>query len=301
MKQIDKLEEIKESFSLVIGNFDGVHVGHQEILKKFTSESSKSNLKTCILTFNPHPLLVIDKDRKDFLLQSYKEKKQKLSTFEIDYYYEVDFCDDVSHLDGESFFKKFVLVNQNLKKVFPGHDFCLGANRSFDLNDLKDLLNREMIQVETLGVVKKNDFRVSSSQIREFLKEGRISEVNKLLGENYSLSGEVIHGLKNGRKINFPTINLSYDYLKLTPKSGVYKTNVEWKGKVYKALTNIGNKPTVGNHPISVETYLLNFDSDIYDEKVKIDFIDFIRDEKKFKSFEELKEQISKDLILAWD
>lgn len=299
MKVVNDLSQIKDEFSLVIGNFDGVHLGHQKMLNEFKKASLELGLKTCLLTFTPHPACVLDQ-KKHFLLQTYEEKKEKISELNIDYYLELSFDEKMALLDGEVFFKSYILDKPFLKKIYPGHDFCLGSQRNFHYEDLKKLLENTGLEVQKLNVYKENEIRVSSTLIREHLLNGSIAEANILLGEAFKLSGEVVHGFKEGQKINSPTVNLSIAEEKILPKTGVYKTTVNLYGKKFKAVTNIGRRPTWGDFPITVETFILDFSKKIYGEIISVNFLEFLREERKFANIEELKEQIQKDIVKAW-
>lgn len=301
MKVISDLSQIQKNFSLVIGNFDGVHIGHQKILEEFQLASKKEGLKTCLLTFLPHPAFVLE-GKKHFLLQTYQEKKEKIAKLlNIDFYMELPFDEEMALLDGKTFFETYVWGKTHLKKIFPGHDFCLGSKRNFHYEDLEKLFHNTNTEIQRLNIYKKNEKRVSSTLIRNHLVNGEIEEANTLLGEEFTISGEVVHGFKNGRKINSPTVNLSLTEEKILPKTGVYKTFVMFKEKKFKAVTNIGRRPTVGNFPIAVETFILNFSEEIYGEKITVGFLDFLREEKKFSNINELKTQIQKDIKKAWE
>lgn len=300
MKKVNSLLDIKENFSLTIGNFDGLHLGHIKLINNFLEESRKRNLKTCVLSFSPHPYVVFNKDKDHLLLLNNEEKVQKLSKLQIDYYYEIPFDLSLSQMKGNDFFKKYILVNPNFKLFYEGYDFSLGDNKSFTGEDVLNLLCNYDFERLVESPLFVRDVRISSTLIRETLKEGDVKLASTYLGYNYTLKGLTLHGEKQGRKINFPTINLSIDKNKVLPKIGVYKTLVTVSNQKFMALTNIGKKPTAGDFPINIESFLLNFSKETYGESIEVEFIDFIREEKKFENFEALRNQISLDLIKAW-
>ena len=300
MQKKSSLQDIEENFGVIIGNFDGVHIGHQAILKTFKKECQKIGLKACVLTYKPHPGFVLEKVSENFLIQSYEEKIKTLSEIGLDYLVELKFTEKFSHLSGKDFFNQSFSCCPNLKKIFPGYDFSFGANRDFGLDDLKEECEKSQIAIHVLEKIEASGERVSSTLIRQKLKKGEIQNVNSLLGREYSVTSTVVHGFKNGRKMNFPTVNISLKQERVLPKIGVYKTLLNFKDKSYRSLTNIGYRPTFDGKDISVETFIIDFSEEIYEETIEVIFLDFIRDEKKFTSFEELKEQISKDLKYAW-
>lgn len=300
MQRKPSLKDINENFGVIIGNFDGVHLGHKTILETFIKKCQLENIKTCIFTYKPHPAFVLEKVHENFLIQSYEEKIQTFQSMNVDYVVELDFTDEVSHLDGEDFFKQSFTCCPHLKAIFPGHDFSFGSNREFGINELEEICSRNNINVFELERITSRGKRISSTLIREKLVEGNIKEASEFLGRDYSVSSTVVHGYKNGRKMNFPTVNISLKKERVLPKVGVYKTLIKYKNQSYKSLTNIGYRPTFDGQELSVETFILNFSSEIYGEIVEVVFLDFIRDEKKFSSFDELKSQINKDLKYAW-
>lgn len=298
MKRIESLNEIiDDDFAITIGNFDGVHLGHQEIIKNISQSCKKSNLKFVLITFNPHPLQIL-RPRENFLINLENEKVELLSNLEIDYLLEIPFSRDLSTLSPENFLKSYILENSRVKRIYMGHDFAFGANKQGDFSFVKKYCsNLEVIKLDEFKKLEKN---ISSTIIRDHLINGEVEESTKLLGRPFYLKGTVVKGAERGRLIGFPTANINYGQIRITPKIGVYITTVEVRGKSYNSITNVGINPTFKDDSIkTVETNIFNFDEDIYGEVLKVVFHKRLRDEKKFNGVNELVEQITKDVSIA--
>ncbi len=301
---IKNLEELKAIYSegssqVTIGNFDGVHVGHREFLSRINQDCKKNKSKFVIITFVPHPVLML-RAQSGFLINTYTERRELLSECGVDYLLEIDFTRDFSTLSPEDFFKRYILSYTGIKKVYLGHDFVFGANKSGDYKLAKSLCEKESIQLILQDEFRSENTAVSSSVVRGEIKKGEMEKANQLLGRAYYLSGHVIKGQGRGRQIGFPTANMDYDKTLIIPAGGVYITQTTIHGMTYNSLTNIGINPTFNmGHAINIETHLLDFNRDIYGEEMRVTFLRKIRDEKKFSSVNDLISQIDSDVLCA--
>ena len=294
----DKKLNIKPS-AAVIGNFDGVHRGHLEVLKNAKEFSSKSNLPLSVLTFDPHPREFFSKEKTNFLLQTVLDKAEALSKNNIDYLINLKFDDLLSELSPEQFVEKVLSESLSLKHIFVGKDFKFGKDRAGDINSLKSFGLKYRIGLSSIKLKNQDGTSISSTKIRNNLKKGKIKEANELLGRPYMISGLVIEGDKRGRQIGFPTANISLGNL-IRPAFGVYAVLIEGiENKVLRGIANIGRRPTVNDRGVLLEVNIFDFNEDIYGKKIFISLIDFIRDEKKFDGIENLKKQIIMNVKLT--
>jgi riboflavin kinase / FMN adenylyltransferase len=281
---------------LTLGTFDGVHIGHQKIIKKLIKEATKLNCESTLLTFFPHPRMVLKQDVEIKLINTIREKialfeKQGLQNLIIH-----PFDATFSELLPEEFVKKILIDQLHLSKIIIGYDHKFGKNRSADINDLIHFGERYNFEVEQISVKELNEISISSTKIRAALLDSDIQLANKFLGYNYTLNGEIIEGNKIGRTINFKTANLKIDETyKLIPKNGVYLVQSVIDNKLYYGMMNIGNNPTVNGKIQSIEIHYFNFNNDIYSKKITVNILEFIREEIKFESLDELKNQLVKD------
>jgi riboflavin kinase/FMN adenylyltransferase len=303
MKIIKSLEELKtnqrNSIGLTIGNFDGVHRGHRQLLGEMMTTCKKDNKKLLVMTFVPHPLVVLNA-KKNFLLNSYDERRDLLDTIGVDYLLEEEFTRDFSIQTPESFVKRFIEpFSDVIGNVYIGYDFAFGSNKSGNIEDLQKIVDERNLDINVISFqsFKGDQGTFSSSLIRQELTNGNIEKVNDYLGRPFSVCALVKKGVERGRTIGFPTANLEVDPLRLFPKNGVYASQVSWQGAKYKSVTNVGLNPTFENkEDLKIETHILDFDEFIYGEKIKIEFLHRIRDEKKFNTVNDLIEQIQIDV-----
>lgn len=281
---------------VTIGTFDGVHIGHTEILKRVITTAEKENLDSVLLTFFPHPRMVLQKESNIKLINTLTEKKKLLSNLGLQHLVVHPFTKDFSRLTALEYVRD-ILVNQlKAKKIIIGYDHRFGRNRTADINDLKEYGKTYDFEVEEISAQELNEVAVSSTKIRNALQEGNIKIANTYLGYSYCLSGTIVTGKKIGRTINYPTANLqpTEDY-KLIPKNGVYIVKAIIENELFYGITNIGTNPTVKGTKQTIETHFLDLDQDLYDKNIEISFIKRIRDEAKFNSIEALKDAIKKD------
>ncbi len=284
---------------VTLGTFDGVHIGHQQILKKITEISASNDIDSVVLTFFPHPRNVVNNEEIK-LLNTISEKKTLLNDLQIDHFIIHPFDKLFSELNPEEFVK-YILINQfNISKIVIGHDHRFGKNRAANIDDLRKYGGKYNFEVLEISAQQIQDVNVSSTRIRNALGEGNVSLANKYLGYNYSISGKVIYGKQLGRTINFPTANIEIDEkYKLIPKNGVYIVQSHIDNKLIYGMMNIGTKPTFGANEISIEVYFLDFNQDLYGKELQVEFLEFIRNEFKFDGIDSLKKQIEEDLNYA--
>ncbi|WP_245794718.1 bifunctional riboflavin kinase/FAD synthetase [Flaviramulus basaltis] len=287
---------------VTIGTFDGVHIGHQKIIKRLINTGKLEGLKSIILTFFPHPRMVLQKDSNIKLINTIDERHAILDALGLDYLLIKKFTKEFSRLSAEDFVKQILVEKLNAKKVIIGYDHRFGRNRKADINDLKIFGETYGFDVEEISVQDIDDVSVSSTKIRKALNEGDIAKANSFLGYNFMLNGTVEKGKGLGRKIQYPTANIyiEEDY-KIIPKQGVYIVKSVIDGDVLYGMMNIGMNPTVNGSTQTIEVHFFNFNKDIYNKKIQIDLLHRIRDEEKFESVEVLKTQLSKDKGTALD
>lgn len=285
--------------ALSLGMFDGVHLGHRSIIKTLTSIAKEKNLTPSVLSFWPHPRLVFDPNANLKLLNSIEEKSKLLSDLRVEYLFLKTFDEEFWNLTGEEFVKEFLIKKLNVKYLMVGHDHVFGKNKSGNFDLLKKMASTydfEVVQMEAVRLENKN---ISSTQIRNALKNGDILHANEMLGYFYPISGKVIDGKKIGRTIDYPTANLEINPLKILPQNGAYITEVLINKKLYKGMTSIGTNPTFNGDSLQIETYILDFSDDIYGEKITLYFRDFLHEEIRFDNIEKLIEKLDEDKRLT--
>lgn len=298
MKIVKALSEIDdEKIAITIGNFDGVHIGHQFVINKIKKLLVEGE-KLVVLSFDPHPVQVLS-PKKGYLINLRTEKLTLLENLGVDFLYEIEFSRDLSTLTGSAFLNKYIQFEGKEIKFYLGHDFSFGANKKDGIYIINNFCHENNLSYQMLDKYTGAKSMVSSSNVREKVRNGSIEEANRLLGREFYLSGTIVKGEGRGRQIGFPTANLQYSKERVIPGEGVYQTHTVYQGGVYKSVTNIGSKPTFESAAgLTVETYILDFDKDIYGETFKLEFIKKIRDEKKFKSVNELIKAIGVDVSL---
>jgi len=298
MRNINNIESYKPINDTVvtIGTFDGVHLGHQKIIKRLINSAKQTNLKSVILTFFPHPRMVLQKDSNIKLINTIDERTKIIEKLNVDYLLVKKFTNEFSRLSAEDFVKKILIKKLHAKKVIIGYDHRFGRNRNADLEDLKKFGQLYNFEVEEIAVQDIDDVAVSSTKIRKALNEGNIEKANKYLGYSFMLTGIVVKGKGLGKQLGFPTANIDIkeDY-KLIPKQGSYVVSTLIKNKVVYGMMNIGINPTVSGDKESIEVYFFDFDKDIYNKKIQVNMLHRLRDEVKFESIDALKQQLLKD------
>ena len=297
-KDLSNLPKVDNTI-LTLGIFDGVHLGHKKIFEKLKKKAALLNCRNLVITFSPHPRNVIDGKEKIDLLTSMEEKIKLFEEIGIDNLLILNFTKEFSQLSSEKFFKDYIIEKIGIKEIIVGYDHHFGKGRSGDVNTLRKMGIEFGFDVTTVEPFKINDEAVNSTKIRKALAEGNIKTANAFLGRRYSFNGIVIEGDKRGRKLGFPTANISIENEeKLLPSLGIYAVELNIDDEKHNGLLSIGIRPTFYDlGKIVPEVYLYNFDRDIYDKKISVKIIDWIRAEEKFPSSEALIEQMQKDKI----
>ncbi|MBW6459280.1 MAG: bifunctional riboflavin kinase/FAD synthetase [Bacteroidales bacterium] len=277
-----------------VGTFDGVHLGHQQIFTTMAEEARKCGGETVVVTFYPHPRLVIHPDSKNLRFINTQERKYEiLSRCNIDHLVIIPFTREFSNLSGAEFVKRFLVDKIRTHKLIVGYDHHFGKDRLGGYNDLKGLGTIHGFEVLEVPARIIDGLPVSSTKIRNALNDGDISLANSLLGYYYSISGKVVHGKRIGRTIGFPTANIEIeDHYKLISAIGVYACKVDYHGISYKGMGNIGYRPTIDAGELTIEVNIFDFDEEIYGDRIIIYFIERIRDEVRFENLAALREQL---------
>ena len=289
--------KLNDNTAITVGKFDGVHKGHHLLAKDIISKKSEG-LKSCLITFTNSPRQALNSDDSPSLITN-KERVFMLEQSGLDYLIECPFDECLMNTSPEDFIK-FLCNKLNMKYMVSGSDFTFGKKGAGNSTLLKELSSELGFEYNEIEKIKRNDRDISSSYIREELTEGHIDVVNEMLGYDYFVWGEVVHGAHLGTKIGIPTINIMPEKTKLVPKFGVYVTSIDFDGRIYHGVTNVGTKPSVSDKKIvGIETHILDYNGDLYGQYVKVTFQAFLRPEMKFNSVDELKEQMNKDKAVA--
>lgn len=296
MQILSNLFEIKLSKSTIatIGTFDGIHIGHQKILNSLARFAKENSLKSVVITFDPHPRKIINKKNSIELINTIEEKKEKLKTLGIDYLIVQKFDEKFSETEANKFVE-ILKNNINIEKLIVGYDHRFGKNRNADINDLKKYgkeLNFEVIEIDALEIEEVN---ISSTKIRLAIKDGNIRLANSYLGYNFFLSGEVVKGHSRGKELGFPTANLKIDEDKIIPKNGVYLVKSKIDHQDIYGMMNIGYNPTFNNKSKKIETHFFNLNKNLYGKIIKIELLEYIREEKRFETVDDLIQRLKLD------
>ncbi|OBW42517.1 Riboflavin biosynthesis protein RibF [Chryseobacterium sp. MOF25P] len=289
----------QKPLALSLGMFDGVHLGHKCIIDELKKVGSAHHLETAILTFWPHPRFVFNPNEDLKLLNTLDEKTLLMEKYGINNLFLKEFDDEFRNLTGEEFVRHILIDKLNVKYLIIGYDHSFGKNKSGNFKLLQKLSKELDFEVEQMEAINIHENNISSTKIRNALLAGNILEANEMLGYSYSVSGTVVHGKKLGRTIGYPTANIETENLKLLPKKGAYIVEVLLKSKQYKGMLSVGTNPTVNGEKLTVEVYIVDFEGDIYDEKITVKFRDFLHEEIKFEGLEKLIERLDEDKILT--
>jgi riboflavin kinase/FMN adenylyltransferase len=298
LKIYQSLNEFKPSRKTIVtlGTFDGVHLGHNVILDKICNTAKQENLESVLLTFFPHPRLIVSNDSEIKMLNTMAEKAKLLKQKGIQNFIIHPFDKLFSELSPREFVAQILVKQLNIQKIIIGYDHKFGKNRAADFNDLIAFGKEFGFEVEEISAKQVDEVAVSSTKIRNSLLEGNISLANAYLGYSYMLSGIVVKGNQLGRTIGFPTANIEVsENYKLIPKNGVYVVSAIVNNQTIFGMMNIGIKPTLGDNVPTIEVHLLDFSEDIYCQEIQVNVIERLRDEQKFESFEALKSQLEID------
>ncbi len=283
-----------------IGNYDGIHIGHQYIIRELTSKSIRTSSKSILLTFDPHPKeFFAPKGHKPFLLTNFSEKANIIGGFPVDYLICFEFNNKFASMPAEDFVNNILIDKLKVSEIIVGYDFNFGKDRKGNTDFLEEMGEEKGFKVSIVTAKKMGDEVISSSHIRELISRGNVRKAARFLGHNYSMSGSVIKGKNVGKKIGFPTVNLSVQN-KLLPADGVYSVLVLVGAEKLYGVANIGYQPTFGDeNEHSIEAHIMNFNGDLYGSEVSVEFVDRLREERKFSCVDELTMQIEEDVTTA--
>lgn len=297
-KGIHNLPNFKNAV-LTIGTYDGVHFGHQQIIKRINDIATAINGESILLTFDPHPRLILNpKDTTLKLISTIDEKIELLNSFELDHLVIAEFSKDFAAMDAEEYVQKILIDNFHPKKIVIGYDHHFGKNRSGNIDLLRKLASKYNYEVEEISAQTLDEISVSSTKVRNALLHGDIQQANQFLAHPFTIKGKVVHGDKIGRILGFPTANIDISYPhKLIPASGVYAVKIKINQQYYKGALSIGYRETVfDNSKLTIEVFILDFDGDLYNQELDMIFVQFLREQIKYENWELLKLQIEKDV-----
>ena len=294
-RSIEDYDEDKRSV-VTIGTFDGIHLGHQKILSRLIKSSKNKDLNSVVLTFFPHPRIILNKYNELKMIDTLDEKIIHLNEIGIDSLVIHPFDKNFSLLSANQFIKDFLVDKLKIKHIIIGYDHRFGKGREASVTDLKNYADDYDFTVEEIKAQEIEKITVSSTKIRNSINQGDIKTTEKYLGRSFNLTGKIVKGDGLGKKINYPTANIFIEETyKIIPKDGVYLVETIIEDELFNGMMNIGHRPTIGTNVKSIEVHLFNFNEDIYGKVISIKMISKIRDEKKFSSIEALKEQLVKD------
>lgn len=304
IEDIEKIDHPYKNAVITIGNFDGVHIGHQALFHQVIEKARALQGTSIVMTFEPHPVRVLKQNNHPPLITLYEQKIELIEKAGIDILICIHFTREFASIPAKEFIEKILVDRIGTKAVVVGKDYTFGKNREGNLDLLKTYGKRlgfEVIVVREIQMLNNSEDKISSTGIRELISDGKVAESQKLLGRHYQIRGTVMTGRdRGGRLLGFPTANINL-YDELSPKTGVYAVIVECKGNKYKGVANIGYSPTFDDRIFTVEAHILDFNDDIYGQKIRVNFIKRLRDEKKFLNISELSKQIKKDIDKARD
>lgn len=291
---VDPKQPLDFQTSAGIGNFDGIHLGHKKIIAAVKRHSEQNSTRSCVITFTPHPQKVLG--RKDVALIFPLERRFKmLESTGIDAVICLNFTRELSKVSAEDFVKDILLERLKIKDIVVGPGFSFGHKRQGNLDLLRSMGETHGFNTVVAEAARVDDRVVSSSAIRNLVREGEIRESNRFFGYDYYIEGVVVEGERRGRKLGFPTVNLDTEW-EILPKPGVYATYVKLSDGLHGSITNIGVRPTFEESKLTVETHIFDFNDNLYGEEVRVNFVERLRDEERFESVDKLVEQINHDI-----
>lgn len=287
---------------VTVGTFDGVHIGHQKILKRVVNLAAENDCTPVVLTLFPHPRMVLQKNETIKLLNTIDERIELLKSFDIEEVVVKKFTEEFANLSAEDYVKNVLVDELNIKQIVIGYDHHFGKDRSANIDDLKTYAKKFNFKVEEISAQDIEDVTVSSTKIRNALETGKVAIANSFLGYNYFINGRVISGKGLGRTLDFPTANISIkEAYKLIPCDGVYVVKSIIEGSRVYGMMNIGTNPTVDGKSRSIEVHFFNFNKDIYNLELRVEFLKRLRSEQKFENLDALKSQLQEDMRNAKD
>lgn len=295
---IQSIQRALKNPAITIGNFDGVHKGHQALFERVKQWARDLDGQSVVMTFNPHPIEVLFPQKPLSFITSHQKKLDLIASCGIDATIVIPFDHEFSRMTAREFVEIVLVEKIGAKAIIVGYDYRFGKGREGDIAFLKELGKQHGFEVDVVSGIRLNDTTVSSTAIRQMIVHGQVKEANRLLGRFFEVSGTVIAGRKRGVTLGFPTANIRMPAL-ASPRTGVYVVEAEIEGKTYGGAANLGYNPTFGDNELSLEVHLFDFNRDIYDKPITVRFIDRLRDERRFSGPQELVEQIRKDVDTA--
>ncbi|MBR2548260.1 MAG: bifunctional riboflavin kinase/FAD synthetase [Eubacterium sp.] len=298
IRSLDEIQNIGKT-AVALGNFDGVHLGHQELIRETVEQAGRDDVKSAVFTFSNHPSGLIPGVKAVKSILGDDRKAELIEEMGVDYLFDVPFTEELRDMEAEDFVKELLVERMNVKDAFCGYNYQFGA-RAFGTAEILEMYGSkygfdvfEMPPFEIEGQV------VSSSLIRLLIEKGCVSRIKTFMGRHYEIEGEVVVGNRLGKKLGFPTSNLELNEQMAAPPNGVYTTYCLYNGRRYPSITNVGIKPTVGEFDKNVETHIFDFDKELYGKHITVEFLKKMRDEQKFDSLEVLSAQIVSDCEAA--
>jgi riboflavin kinase/FMN adenylyltransferase len=302
IKHIDKIEKPFKNAVITIGNFDGVHIGHQALFHEVVEKAVSLDGTSIVMTFEPHPVRVLKQNVHLHLITLYEQKVELIENSGVDVLICIPFTKEFAAISAKEFVEDVLLKSIGMKAIVVGKDYTFGKNREGNIDLLKTYaknLGFEVVVADWIQTSKNGPGRISSTRTRELVMAGKVDEAQKLLGRYYQLRGIVTAGRNRGGKLlGFPTANINL-HDELCPKNGVYAVTVDCMGKTFQGVANIGYSPTFDDHVFSVEVHILDFNENIYGQNIRVNFVHRIRDEEKFSNISELSDEIKKDIVKA--
>ncbi|MFP4031772.1 MAG: bifunctional riboflavin kinase/FAD synthetase [Desulfococcaceae bacterium] len=305
MKVVHGLDSIDKPFTravLTIGNFDGVHLGHQALFNEVISRARAIDGTAAAMTFDPHPVRVLRNNGHPPLITLGEQKVELIRQTGLDALVVIPFTPEFAQISAREFLEDILIARLGMAEFVVGGDYAFGRNREGNIDFLREAADRLgfcLVVADWIQAPLEGAGRISSTRIRELVQDGEVREARRLLGRPYQVRGTVLHGRNRGGKLlGCPTANLALQD-ELAPKTGIYAVTVEYDGNLYPGVANIGWSPTFDDHQFTVEIHLLGFSGDLYDKKIRVNFVERIRDEKKFSGISELAGQIQRDIATA--
>lgn len=301
MKIFNSLEEIKNIKETVValGNFDGVHKGHQELIRRTVKSAKMAGLKSAVFTFANHPKNVLAGKPVIKNILYAEDKATIIKSLGVDYLFSIEFNHLIQHMSAQEFIQKLLIDGFKMREAYCGFNYSFGYQAKGNPESLIKTGIKEGFGIHVLEPFKIDNNLVSSTFIRQLIADGKVDECEKYMGRNYAVGGEVVVGNKLGRTIGFATSNILIDDAMVTPSHGVYVTYCNHHGVQYPSVTNVGIKPTIGDNKKNIETHIFDFNKELYGMNIRVEFLQKLRDEVRFENVEQLSQQIEKDCLTA--
>jgi riboflavin kinase / FMN adenylyltransferase len=293
---LDKIKEPFENAAITLGNFDGVHLGHQTLFRELMKKAVAVKGDAVVITFDPHPLAVLKPEMAPGIITPLDRKAELILSYGLDYVLIIPFTRQFAKIGAREFVKDILFEKLGMKELIVGYDYAFGRNREGNIDLLKSMGRELGFAVHVLDAIHRGDSLISSTAIRNLLREGNVARVNEMLARPFQVSGKIMTGRRvGGSVLGFPTANLDSSEMGMIPAKGVYAVEAVLDEVVLPGVCNVGVNPTFNEQRLTVEVHIFDFDRDIYGRTMRVNFIERLRDERKFKSVEELAEQINKD------